>query len=121
MVDNPVFKLWNETRSRPVAERTYRARSLWELAAGLLGRRRLRPGEALWLEPCGSIHTWGMGYAIDVVFLDREGTVIRLARSLPPWRIALAPPRTRSVVELPSGAAADVIPGERLALLPIQP
>jgi hypothetical protein len=83
---------------------------------GLLVHPPLREGEALWLDPCGGIHTWGMRYPIDVLFLDRELRVLRVARNIRPWRMALAPRGTRSVVELPPGGAANVVEGERLVL-----
>jgi hypothetical protein len=108
--------LWNLTRRAQVAARVVRARGLWNLTVGLLGRPPLRRREALWLEPCGSIHTWGMRYAIDVVFLNRDGRVLGVARQVKPWRIALAPPRTRSALELRAGEASGVEVGDQLEL-----
>jgi hypothetical protein len=77
----------------------------------------LRPGEALWLEPCGSIHTWGMRYSIDVVFLSRDFRVLAIWRDVRPWRIAWAPRGTHSAIELLSGGATtlergDIVRGE---------
>lgn len=106
--------LWNDTRGCPVVRLVYQARSLWERAAGLLGRRPLAGDEALWLEPCGSIHTWGMAYAIDVVFLDRDHRVLAVARAVQPWKIAWAPRGTRVAVELRAGCARTIRPGDRL-------
>jgi uncharacterized membrane protein (UPF0127 family) len=51
---------------------------------GLLGRRSLPPGEGLLIAHCGSIHTVGMRFAIDVVFLDRSWRVCRVCRNLRP-------------------------------------
>lgn len=81
---------------------------------GLLVRPKLAPGEALWLDPCGGIHTFGMGYAIDVVFLDPNLRVLRVACNVHPWQVRLAPPGTRSVVELLSGEAARLEVGDEL-------
>jgi uncharacterized membrane protein (UPF0127 family) len=66
----------------------------------------------------GSVHTWFMRFAIDAVFCDRDGVVLHVARGLRPWRIA-ARRGARSVLELPEGAAADVRPGDRLAVATI--
>jgi uncharacterized membrane protein (UPF0127 family) len=99
-----------------VAARVFQARSLWERAAGLLALPPLQAGEALWLEPCGSIHTWGMRYAIDVLFLDRERRVLAVDQRIRPWRVVIAPRGTHVVVELPVGAAANVRPGDHLEL-----
>lgn len=44
-------------------------------AWGLLGRKSLEPDEALLLMPCAAIHTFGMRFTIDVVFLGRDGMI----------------------------------------------
>lgn len=81
------------------------ARSFAERGRGLLVRPRLLPGQALWIVPCPSIHTVGMTYAIDVVFLDADYRVLRVAASVPPLRFRLCR-RAVSVVELLAGQAA---------------
>ncbi|WP_245589264.1 DUF192 domain-containing protein [Chitinimonas koreensis] len=72
---------------------------------GLLGRRPLRRGEGLSLAPCNSVHTFGMRYPIDVLFLDRADRIVAIRPALPPWRLALCGSAWR-VVELPAGDAA---------------
>jgi uncharacterized membrane protein (UPF0127 family) len=86
---------------------------------GLLGRNRFEPGSALALVPCTAIHTLFMRFAIDVVFLDREGRALRICRRLKPWRIAVAP-LARTVIELPSGQLdrLDVRLGDRFVMVP---
>jgi len=71
---------------------------------GLLGRRSLSPDGGLWIEPCSSIHTWCMRFAIDAVFVDRQGRVIKIARHLRPWQMAFAL-GARAAVELADGSA----------------
>ena len=44
-----------------------------------------------------------MRFAIDAVFLDRSGTVLRAAPGLRPWRLSIASHRAVEVVELPAG------------------
>ncbi|MFL6578697.1 MAG: DUF192 domain-containing protein [Povalibacter sp.] len=73
---------------------------------GLLSRASLEPDEGLWLEPGGSVHTLGMRFPIDVVFLSDELKVLKVTSSLPPRRFAFAPRRTRYVLELTAGHAA---------------
>lgn len=77
---------------------------------GLLGSDRLEG--ALWLQPCSSVHTFGMRYAIDVALLDRRGRVLRV-RHLRPGRMTMPSWRVRVVVEAPPGAleACGVRPG----------
>ena len=70
---------------------------------GLLGRDGIDAGAALIIAPCSSIHMFFMRFAIDVVFADREGRVVKACRNVRPWRIALAP-GAFTAVELPVGA-----------------
>jgi uncharacterized membrane protein (UPF0127 family) len=69
---------------------------------GLLGRGALDPDAALVLTPCFAVHTAFMQFAIDVVFVDRRGGVVRIVRDLQPWRMASAL-RAHAVVELAAG------------------
>ena len=101
---------------RTVCERCARAESPFQRMRGLLGRSSLAPGEGILLRPAGSVHTAFMRFAIDVVFVDREGEVLRIAEALPPWRTASAR-GAKAVVELAAGAAAaaGLTAGQRLA------
>ncbi len=84
---------------------------------GLLGRRELPSGEGLLLRPSPSIHTFFMRFPIDVVFLDRELRVLRVADAVKPWRAA-ACRGARAVLELTAGEASarGIAVGERLSL-----
>lgn len=84
---------------------------------GLLGRDGLAPGSGMLLAPCSSIHTWFMRFPIDVIFLARNGTVVKLCRHVTPWRLAFGF-GAYATLELPSGAIdrAGVSVGERLEL-----
>lgn len=75
-----------------------------ERAAGLLFDRDLPATMALWLRPCASVHTIGMAYPIDVVFLDRDGIVRKVAANLKPLRFAAAS-RVHSAMEFRGGEA----------------
>lgn len=81
------------------------AQSFLQRLRGLLGHRPLRAGEALWLAQCGSIHTLGMRYPIDVVFLDRDGHVTKVCEAVPP-QAARGSLRAVSALEFRAGEAA---------------
>jgi len=70
---------------------------------GLLGRRRLPAGQAMHLRPCPAIHTMCMRFPIDVFFLDREMRVVRVIRSMAPFRTAVGGRAAHSAVEMMSG------------------
>jgi len=82
-----------------VCERCLVADSPLPRMRGLLGRRGLESGEGLLLKPAGSVHTFFMRFPIDVVFLSREGDVLKVARALPAWRLAGAR-RAKAALEL---------------------
>ena len=72
---------------------------------GLLGRTGMDDGSALILAPCSSIHTFFMRFAIDVLFVKKDGRVVKTYSDLPAWRIAFAL-GAFAAIELPAGAAA---------------
>jgi uncharacterized membrane protein (UPF0127 family) len=90
-----------------------------ERRQGLLGQDSLDPSAALVLSPCSSIHTMFMRFAIDVIFVDRDGRAVRIVTDLPPWRIAVAA-RAYAVVEFSAGSVRtrDVRIGDELYLDP---
>lgn len=88
---------------RCVARRVRMACSFHSRCVGLLSKRTIPQEEGLLLMPGGSIHTLGMRFTIDVVFLNRQMRVVGLAEHVPPWRIRVAPSGTRRVLELAAG------------------
>jgi len=79
---------------------TWRARLL-----GLAGLRALPDRVALLLPDCRSIHTFGMRFALDLVWLDAAGAVVRVDRDVRPRRVRWCR-RARSVLEAPAGTGA---------------
>lgn len=80
------------------------AESAWDRTRGLLGRPPPAAGEGLLIARCRSVHTVGMRYAIDVVFIDARGRIVRIVEGLRPMRMAMCL-RSASVLELASGQA----------------
>jgi uncharacterized membrane protein (UPF0127 family) len=85
---------------------------------GLLGRSVLAPGRAMWLAPCRSIHTVGMQFTIDVVFLDREYRVTSIREQVVPFRLVWGGWRSRGVLEFAAGEVArlQLTRGQQLQL-----
>lgn len=84
---------------------------------GLLGRSGLREGEGLWIVPCESVHTIGMQFAIDLVYLDRNHRVRKVRSSVPAWRMS-ACLLAHSVLELPAGTIerTETMAGDQILL-----
>ena len=82
----------------------FQAHRFWHRLRGLLGRQPLPVDAALWLKPCTSVHTLGMKYPLDLVFLDREGRILKQVHQLKSGRIALGGRSAHSVVEFAGGS-----------------
>lgn len=70
---------------------------------GLLGERKLLPGDGLLIVPSQGVHTWGMLFPIDVVVLDNDWNVLAMRRGLRQFRVTRIFWKAAAVLELPSG------------------
>lgn len=93
------------------------AATWWTRAVGLLATPSLDDPSGLWIEPCNSVHTMGMRYPIDLVFVRSDGTVAKVVSRVGPWRLAGCR-GARSTLELRAGLASELrlAPGGRVAL-----
>lgn len=96
----PVINLSKKTW---LATKVRKADNFLTRLVGLLKRTQLGPEEALWLMPSKGIHTIGMKFPIDVVFLDKDFYVLGLISGMHPYRVSGVHMRGYSVIELPSG------------------
>ncbi len=99
----------NTTKGVTVATQVERADSYFSRCIGLLGRKSIDVGFGLWLEPCASVHMFFMRFPIDVVFLDREGRVVRVIEELKPWRVSPWVPSAQSALELAGGSLKGAV------------
>ena len=104
---------------REVAAHVAEADNFLSRGLGLMFRRELPAGHGLAITPCSSIHMFFMRFPLDVAFLDREGTVLRVYHGIRPWRVSRIVRRARTAIELPAGtlAAAQVERGTVLRLV----
>jgi uncharacterized protein len=93
----------NATRKTWLATKVRKADNFLTRLVGLLKRTNLGPEEALWLMPSKGIHTIGMKFPIDVVFLNRGNTVVGLVQGMAPCRLSSVHFTSYSVLELPTG------------------
>ena len=98
-----------------LCERCEIPKSSFARMRGLLGRDSLEPGTGMLIDAAPSVHMFFMRFPIDVVFLDRERTVVGVRHGLRPWRVA-GVRRAVAALELPAGAAAGIEEGDVLVL-----
>ena len=96
------LRVSNQTRNRVLADRADIADTSAKRRTGLLKHTGLDAGEGLWIAPCEGVHTFFMKFPIDVVFLNRKKSVVKVRPNMVRGRIALSL-RAHSVLELPAG------------------
>src|SRR5450432_1718356 len=98
-----VVYVYNKTRETFVATDTGVADNYLRRLVGLLGksRRWANNGSGLWIVPCKGVHTIGMMFPIDLIFLDKEHEVVHLEEHVRPFRISKVSLKSASVLELP--------------------
>ena len=80
------------------------ADSAVERARGLLAREPLRRGQGMYLAPCRSVHSFGMPYVLDLVYIDRLGRVCKVVHGFRRWRVSMSL-RAHGTLELLAGEA----------------
>lgn len=80
---------------------------------GLLGRKAMEPLSGALLWPAGSIHTFAMKFAIDVLYLDKSGAVVKIAQQVAPNRMSFGPWKSFAVLEVAAGTSTRVQIGDR--------
>lgn len=119
VVDSPApFVLACDGAPGPLVRAAHLAGDSRSRRRGLLGRTTLADDEALVIAPTQGVHTFGMHFAVDVVFLDRTGQVLKVAPVVRPNRIRVCW-RAFAALEIGAGrsAAAGVCPGVRIVAL----
>ncbi|MHB8964300.1 MAG: DUF192 domain-containing protein [Saccharofermentanales bacterium] len=100
-----------------IADRLMLADTFFSRLKGLSKHQRLEEGEGLIIRPCSQIHTIGMKFPIDIVFLTKSGVVIQFEQDMQPGVVSGYVPKAWQVVELKSGtiAAKGISTGKTIA------
>ncbi len=78
-------------------------RSFWQRFKGLMLSKPLPTEQALLIERCSSVHTFFMRYALDLVYLDQHGTVVKLVHKIKPWRMSWGGRGATHILEMTAG------------------
>ncbi|CAE6739145.1 DUF192 domain-containing protein [Paraburkholderia domus] len=92
------------TREHDIGIRVSITETAQERMQGLLGRDHLPNSEALLLRSCWAVHTFGMRFAIDILFLDRQQRVVAIHHDVPKRRM-LVNLRAAQTLEMLGGTA----------------
>lgn len=115
------LKVRNASKDSVLADRALIADTSKTRKIGLLKHNALDHGEGLWITPCEGVHTIGMKFPIDVLYLDKKRKVLKIRPGMLKWRMS-ACLFAHSVLELPSGmaAATKTIAGDQLEFEPYE-
>jgi len=110
-------RLVNERTGAVVASELELASDSRARNRGLLGRSGIADGAVMIIAPCNAIHTFFMRFTIDIVFVDRQGRVLKLFSSVRPWRIRLAL-GAFAVLELAAGSIErlEIASGDKFSI-----
>lgn len=100
------MKAVNLTTGEEIANDVTVADGVFSRMKGLLGRETMAPGTALLIIPCKGVHTFGMKFSLDIIFLDRRKRVIGVREDLVPNRLSVMHLGATSVMEMPAGRIA---------------
>lgn len=102
--------MWIEncTQGTMIAHHVLVADCFWKRLKGLLGTKSLALGHGLIITPCSSVHTFGMAYPIDILFVSQDHQIIKIIHGMTPGRVIMQL-RSSYVVELPVGTAKQAM------------
>jgi uncharacterized protein len=83
------------------------AKTFLQRAVGLLGRSKLSIDEGMYFPNNRSVHTFGMLFAIDVVYINEYDDIVEIRHSLPPFRVSWCR-HARGLCELAAGGASEL-------------
>ncbi len=107
-------QLINNRTGTVVAETIDEAKGPWKAFKGLMLRKTMPDSYGMVFRPARGIHTHFMRYPIDLVFLDKTDTVVKVRPAMAPWRMDFT--NADAVIEMNAGIAAakDIRPGDKL-------
>ena len=108
----------NISKNTGIASNVFVADTFLTRLKGLLATKQLEAGKGLVIRPCSSIHTVGMNYDIDVIFIGADDNVLKVVSKMPANMFALCL-KSSYVIELPAGTieATGTTVGDKISLI----
>jgi len=103
------MKVVNRNTGEVILQELNLADTFMKRFLGLMGKRELKPGSGLKIEPCNSIHTFNMKFPIDVIFLSEGHQVLKLISSMKSGRVSAIVKGAKYVIEANASEFTDKI------------
>jgi uncharacterized protein len=112
------YCVYNQTRECFLSLEVTAADTIFSRLRGLIGRLKLRSDEGIWVVPSRGIHTLGLLFPLDLIYLDEHYRVIHLVEYFPSFRIAPLKTQAESVLELATHTiySSQTQPGDQLVI-----
>jgi uncharacterized protein len=113
------FRLRNQRTGQVLADRLLPALDSASRKTGLLKHSSLGDGEAMIIAPSNAVHTWFMKFDLDLLFVKRDGRVVKTRAAVKPWRMS-GSLGAFAVIEMRAGTLAEreTLPGDILEVVP---
>ena len=116
------YCVYNQTRECFLSLSVTPADTTFSRLKGLIGRLKLRVDEGLWIVPSCGVHTVGVLFPLDLIYLNESHQVIHLIEHFPRFRIAPLRTQASSVLELPTHTiyTSQTQPGDQLLICAVE-
>ena len=116
------YCVYNQTRECFLSLSVTPADTTFARLKGLIGRLKLRVDEGLWIVPSVGVHTLGVLFPLDLIYLDEKHQVIHVIEHFPRFRIAPIRTHASSVLELPTHTiySSQTQPGDQLLICAVE-
>ena len=117
-MERRTYCVYNETRECFLSLNVRAADTIFSRLKGLIGRLRLKADEGIWVVPSRGVHTLGLFFPVDLIYLDENYRVIHLVEYFPSFRIGPLKTQAESVLELPTHTiySSHTQPGDQLVI-----
>lgn len=121
-MDKKTYCVYNQTRECFLCLGVAPADTTFARLKGLIGKLKLKLDEGLWVVPSQGVHTIGVFFPLDLIYLDDSYRVIHVIEHFPRFRIAPLRRQATSVLELPTHTiySSQTQPGDQLVICPVE-
>ncbi len=112
------MKVVDKDTNQVIVEKLKPAYSFGKRLKGLMFQKSLQPRSGVHIKPCPSIHTFFMKFPIDVIYIDKEMTIVGMEHALSPGKLGGRFKNAHSVIEMEAGqiSASKVYVGQTLRI-----